>query len=56
LADYLTVAQVAESVGVTERAVRGWIAEGRLRAFRVAGRIVRVKASDVAELFEPIAA
>lgn len=41
----LTVMQVANRLGISERLVRRWIADGELTAYR-AGRVIRVRESD----------
>ncbi len=53
---YLTLAEAAEWYGVSERTLRRRIAEGRLPAFRIGPRSIRVKAVDVEALAEPIPA
>lgn len=53
--DYLTVAEVATSCRVSEAAVRKWIRVGRLPAYRVGGRLLRIDARDVAALTRPVA-
>jgi excisionase family DNA binding protein len=45
----LTVPDVAQRLQVSERAVRRWIAEGRLPAVRL-GRAVRIRPADLAQL------
>lgn len=49
----LTVAQVAELLGTSERFPRRLIAERRIRFVRV-GRFVRIPMSALAELIEPV--
>jgi excisionase family DNA binding protein len=50
---YLTPKQIAEQLQVTEKTVRTWIYDGRLRAVR-AGRFWRIRESDLeAFLHEP---
>lgn len=51
---YLTLAEAAEWYGVSERTLRRRIAEGRLPAYRVGPRSIRVKAEDVEALAQPI--
>ena len=48
----MTVAEVAQMCGVTERTVRRWLKEGRLAGMRVAGR-VRISPHAVGELAAP---
>jgi len=51
---YLTVAEVARMMSVSEATVRRWIRDGRLAAGKVAGlQSVRVKESDVHRLIQP---
>lgn len=44
---YLSPTEVANSLGVHDRTVRRWIAEGRLKALRPSTRVIRI---DPAEL------
>ena len=48
----MTVAEVAQMCGVTERTVRRWLKEGRLAGVRVGGR-VRISPHAVGELAAP---
>ena len=50
--EWLTLKQAAELVGVTPRTVQNWIKNGKIRGYRVVGRI-RVKRSDVDALYQP---
>ena len=45
---------VAARLSVTPWAVREWIRQGRLRAVRVAGKLLRVPESALAEVVEPV--
>jgi excisionase family DNA binding protein len=45
LSKLLTIAQVADTVGVTTRTVWNWIKKGRLPVVRL-GRTVRIKEED----------
>lgn len=45
----VSIQSAAEHYGVSERTVRRWIAEGRLTAYRVGPRLIRV------DLSEPVA-
>lgn len=51
---YLTVTEVSERLRVTRQAVYNWIADGRLRAVKVAGKAVRIPLSSVNELIQPV--
>ena len=53
VAEYLTRAQVAEILQVSERTLDRYIAEGRLPAKRLpGGRLIRIARSDVTALAE----
>ncbi|NMR19175.1 helix-turn-helix domain-containing protein [Cellulomonas fimi] len=52
--EFLTVAEVADRLRVTERFVRRLIATGELRAVRVGSRVVRVRQVDIDALLEPV--
>lgn len=50
---FVTVADVARDLQVTERFVRQLIATGRLRAVKVGSRVVRIRRSDVEAILRP---
>lgn len=50
----LTLKQAAEWYGVSERTLRRRISEGRLKAYRVGPRSIRVSVADVEALAQPI--
>ncbi|MGC0363268.1 excisionase family DNA binding protein [Rhodococcus sp. 27YEA15] len=52
----VTIAQAAEAVGVEDSTIRRWIRDGRLPAFRLAGRQVRIDVTAVDALLTPIGA
>lgn len=51
--DWMTVAEVAETLRVSERFVRKLIADGRLPVVKVGVRVVRVRRSDLNQVFRP---
>jgi len=50
---FLTVAQAANELAVTERFIRKLIAEGELRAVKVGARVVRIRRIDLEDLLRP---
>jgi conjugative relaxase-like TrwC/TraI family protein/excisionase family DNA binding protein len=50
---YLTVAQAADELAVTERFIRKLIADGDLRAVKVGARVVRIRRTDLDDLLRP---
>ena len=50
---FLTVAQAAEELAVTERFIRKLIADGQLRAVKVGARVVRIRRTDLKDLLRP---
>lgn len=52
--EYLTVTEVAELYGVSEKTVRNWISEGKLEARRIGPRIIRIEAGSLHLLSEPV--
>jgi excisionase family DNA binding protein len=44
---YVTIAETAEYLGLTDRAVRQAIADGRLKAHHLGPRIIRLKISEI---------
>ena len=51
---FLTIAEVAASFAVTERTVRNWIADGKITAYRLAGRLIRIDPRSLDLLYEPV--
>jgi excisionase family DNA binding protein len=51
LDEFLTIAEVAERMKVTERTVRRWIEAGLLRAHKIVG-CVRISHRDFADFLE----
>lgn len=51
---YLTVKEVADKLRVTRQAIYNWISEGRLKAVKVGGKSVRIPASSIAALIQPL--
>ena len=52
--EFLTVAEAAEQLHVTERFIRKLIATGDLRAVKVGSRLVRIRRSDLEALLRPV--
>lgn len=52
--DYLTIQEVAALYAVSERTVRNWVAEGKLDARRIGGRIIRIESRSLETLSEPV--
>lgn len=51
-----TQAEAAKILGVTDRSIRKYIAEGHLRAHRMRGsRLVRIRQSDIDAFLVPVA-
>ncbi len=50
---FLTVAQAADELAVTERFIRKLIAQGDLRAVKVGSRLVRIRRTDLDDLLRP---
>jgi len=50
---FLTVAEAADELAVTERFIRKLIADGDLRAVKVGTRVVRIRRSDLEGLLRP---
>jgi excisionase family DNA binding protein len=51
--DYVTVAEAARELKVSESTIWRWIDQGQLLAYRVGQRRVRLKSADVARLITP---
>jgi excisionase family DNA binding protein len=50
----ITPSQAAKLLGVHISTVRRWITQGKLPAYRVGGRGIRIRSSDVEELITPL--
>lgn len=52
---WISLNEAAEYLGVAPKSVRRYIADGRLRAYRLAGKqTIRIKAQDLDALMRPI--
>lgn len=51
---WMTQAEAADYLGVTERTIRRYIAEGQLRGYRLGRRALRLDQADVDALLRPI--
>jgi excisionase family DNA binding protein len=50
-----TVQETADLLKLSERSIRRYIAQGKLKAYRVAGeRKLRIKGQDILQLLEPV--
>ena len=54
--DWITLRETAERLQISEKSVRRWIADGRLKAVRVGPRMIRVDAASILALAEPLTA
>jgi excisionase family DNA binding protein len=51
---YVTQAQAAEMLGVCTRTVRNMIADGRLRAYSLGPRVIRLHIDEVEAALQPL--
>jgi excisionase family DNA binding protein len=51
--DYITVETAAQLAGVSKNTVWNLIKDGKLPAYRIGSRIVRIKWADIQALFTP---
>lgn len=49
-----SLAEAAEIAGVHKTTVRRWIVEGRIRAYRIGPRLIRVDADDLDAMLRPL--
>jgi excisionase family DNA binding protein len=49
-----TQKQAAEFIGVDVKTIRRWISQGRLTAYRVGPRLIRVDRASILKLASPI--
>jgi excisionase family DNA binding protein len=52
----MTIQDVAAYLGVTPKTVRQMIVDGRIRAYKLGDRIIRLRRSEIDAALEPIAA
>lgn len=52
----VSVEAAASQLGLSTRTIRRYIADGKLRAFRVGGTLIRVRQADVDALVRPLSA
>jgi excisionase family DNA binding protein len=52
---FISIAEAAKYLGVSERTVRNMLYDGRLRGHRLGGRVVRLKLSEIDTALEPYA-
>ncbi|WP_201358591.1 excisionase family DNA-binding protein [Mycobacterium paraintracellulare] len=50
---YVKVAEAAEYLQVTDRTIRAMVADGRLRAYRSGGRLVRLDLNEIDAAMQP---
>ena len=54
LSEHLSIPETAEYLGVAERTVRVMIADGRLTAYRLGDRIIRLRRSEINAAMQPV--
>lgn len=52
--DWLTLEQAAEHLGVCERTIRRYVADGRLTGYRLGPRLLRFDGGEVDALARPV--
>jgi excisionase family DNA binding protein len=52
--DLLTLKEVAERFAVSQRTVRRWIEDGKIRAYRPGGKLIRIDAHSLDFLYEEV--
>ncbi len=54
---YLTIRETAALLALSTRTIHRYIAEGKLKGYRVAGeKVIRIKREDIEALLEPVGA
>ena len=54
--ELVTVAEAALALRVTDRCIRGWIADGTIPAYRIGDKVIRIKRPDLDALLRPVVA
>lgn len=49
---YVRIGEAAKYLGVSTKTVRNWISSGRVPGYRVGGRIIRIKKSELDRLIQ----
>lgn len=52
--DWITLREASERLKISEKSVRRWIADGRLKAVRIGPRMIRVDAASIVALGQPL--
>lgn len=50
----ISIADAAAELGVCDRTVRRYLASGRLKGYRVGGRLIRVDAAQLDSVLSPL--
>ena len=53
-AEFVTVAEVADRLRVTERFIRRLIASGELEAVKIGSRVIRIRSAEMDALLSPV--
>lgn len=53
---YVTQVEAAEYLGVTDRTIRRMIADGRLKAYKLGDRILRLRLDEIDAAMKPVGA
>ena len=53
---YVNQQEAADLLGVTDRTIRNMIADGRLKAYRLGPRVIRLRLDEVEAALQPMGA
>jgi excisionase family DNA binding protein len=53
---YVTQAEAAEYLGLTDRTIRAMIADGRLKAYKLGPRVLRLRLDEIDSAMRPVSA
>jgi excisionase family DNA binding protein len=51
---FVTQVEAAEYLGVTDRTIRQMIADGRLRAYQLGPRVIRLRLDEIEAAMQPV--
>jgi excisionase family DNA binding protein len=51
---YVTLAEAADYLGVTDRTIRAMVADGRLKAYKLGARVVRLRIDEIDAALQPL--
>lgn len=54
MSDYITITKAAAQLDCDVITIRRWISQGKLRGYRVGGKMIRIRQDDLDQFIRPI--